>query len=84
MKMQWVKESLEGMTTDVLVIGMYEGDHSLNSHVQQLDVKLSGQISEMMAEGILKVKRDKRNPFFLGDRSLPKGLFCWDWGKKRN
>lgn len=82
MKMQWVKESLEGMTADVLVIGMYEGDHSLSSQVQQLDLKLSGQIAEMMAEGIFKGKEAQTETIFTRGQIASKRVVLLGLGKE--
>lgn len=82
MKMQWIKDSLEAVTTDVLVIGMYEGATSLTSQVQELDLKLSGQIAEMMAEGVFKGKEGQTETIFSRGQIAAKRVVLLGLGKE--
>lgn len=82
MQMKWVKESLEGMTTDVLVIGIYEGTSALNDDVQRLDTKLSGQIAEVIAEGIFKGKEAQTETIFSRGQVTAKRVVLLGLGKE--
>lgn len=82
MNMQWVKESLEGIATDVLVIGLYEGANSLNTQVQQLDLKLSGHIADILAEGIFKGKEGQTETVFSRGQIAAKRVVLLGLGKE--
>ncbi len=82
MQMKWVKESLEGMKTDVLVIGIYEGTSALIDDVQRLDTKLSGQIAEVIAEGIFKGKEGQTETIFSRGQITSKRVVLLGLGKK--
>lgn len=82
MEMKWVKESLEGIATDVLVIGIYEGENTLDSTIQKLDEKLSGQVAEIMTEGIFKGKEGQTEMIFSKGSIAAKRVLLLGLGKE--
>lgn len=79
---QVIRENPSAITTDVLVLGMYEGTTALKPEEQDLDRQLEGQISELLAEGIFKGKESQVEMMFTRGRIPAKRILLLGLGKE--